>query len=69
MGMHEIAIGGAYVSPLFIFGLIALPITKIIMLLIHRANLSRWIWHEMLFICAVYLLVLCILTITIGIFF
>lgn len=69
MGMHEIAIGGVYLSPLFIFGLIALPITKLIMSIIRRTNLSRWIWHEMLFICAMYLLVLCILTITIGLFF
>ncbi|AZS50149.1 DUF1656 domain-containing protein [Entomomonas moraniae] len=69
MGLHEMAIGGVYVSPLLIFGLLALPITKGVLVIFHKLGLTRWVWHEMLFICAIYLLVFTFLTLIIGIFF
>lgn len=69
MGLHEIAIGGVYVSPLLIFGLLALPITKGVLVVFQKVGLTRWVWHEMLFICAVYLLVVTVLTLVVGIFF
>lgn len=69
MGLHEIAIGGVYVSPLLIFGLLALPITKGVLVVFQKIGLARWVWHEMLFICAVYLLVVTVLTLMVGIFF
>lgn len=69
MGLHEVAIGGIYVSPLLVFAILALPITKGVLMLIQKTSLSHWIWHEMLFICALYLLIFCILTLVVGIFF
>ncbi len=69
MGLHEVAIGGIYVSPLLVFAILALPITKGVLMLIQKTSLPQWIWHEMLFICALYLLIFCILTLIVGIFF
>lgn len=69
MGLHEVAIGGIYVSPLLVFAILALPITKGLLMLIQKTLLPQWIWHEMLFICALYLLIFCILTLIVGVFF
>lgn len=69
MGLHEVAIGGIYISPLLVFAILALPITKGVLMLIQKTSLSQWIWHEMLFICALYLLIFCILTLIVGVFF
>lgn len=69
MGLHEVAIGGIYVSPLLVFAILALPITKGLLMLIQKTPLPQWIWHEMLFICALYLLIFCILTLIVGVFF
>lgn len=69
MGLHEVAIGGIYVSPLLVFAILALPITKGVLMLIQKTALPQWIWHEMLFICALYLLIFCILTLIVGVFF
>ncbi len=66
MGLHEVAIGGVFVSPLLIFALLALPLTKGLLILINKTPLSSLIWHEMLFICALYVLQFCVLTIVVG---
>lgn len=68
MGLHEIAIGGVFISPLLVFALVALPITKGVLVLINKTALPRWIWHEMLFICALYILIFCVLTLAVGMF-
>jgi len=68
MGLHEIAIGGVFISPLLIFALIALPITKGVLVVIGKTSLANWIWHEMLFICALYVLIFCVLTLAVGMF-
>lgn len=58
MDLHEWAIGGVYLSPLFIYAILALLLTGIIRLGMHTLRASRWIWHEALFGCAVFLLLL-----------
>lgn len=68
MGLHEVAIGGVFISPLLVFALLALPITKGVMIFINKTPLPRWIWHEMLFICALYILIFCVLTLVVGMF-
>lgn len=66
MGLHEVAIGGIFISPLLVFALLALPLTKGVLMFINKLSLSSWIWHEMLFICALYVLIFCVLTIVVG---
>lgn len=69
MGLHEIAIGGIFISPLLVYAILALPVTKGIMMLIHKTPLSRWIWHEMLFVCALYVCVCTVVTLSCAILF
>lgn len=68
MGLHEVAIGGIYISPLLFFALLALPITRGILILLRKMSFFQWVWHEMLFVCALYLLIFCMLTLLVGMF-
>ncbi len=62
MGIHEITIGNVYISPILLYALLALPITYGAVSMIHRFKLSRFIWHEMLFIIALYIIVFSFIT-------
>lgn len=62
MEIHEISIASVYLSPLLLYALFALPITYGVRYMIHRYKLSRFIWHEMLFIVALYVIIFSIIT-------
>ncbi|MCY1260210.1 efflux system membrane protein [compost metagenome] len=62
MGLHEMGWGGVYLSPLFIYALVALGLTVLVRMLMQLTPLGRWIWHEALFDCALFLLILCAIT-------
>lgn len=62
MDIHESSIADIYISPILIYALIALPITHGLRYVIHRYKLSRFIWHEMLFIVALYIIVFSVIT-------
>jgi hypothetical protein len=49
-------------SPFLINGLLALLVTGAVRWLIHSVKLGRWIWHEALFDCALYVCVLALLS-------
>jgi hypothetical protein len=42
----------------FIYAILALLLTGVIRFGMHTLRASRWIWHEALFGCAVFLLLL-----------
>ncbi|SDI17082.1 DUF1656 domain-containing protein [Pseudomonas panipatensis] len=58
MGLSEWALGGVYLSPMFLYGLAALGLTIGLRLLLQLTPLARWIWHEALFDCALFVLLL-----------
>ncbi|MDH1011590.1 DUF1656 domain-containing protein [Pseudomonas nicosulfuronedens] len=62
MGLHEFGWGGVYISPLFIYALLALGLTALLRLLLQATPLGRQIWHEALFDCALFVLILCGIT-------
>lgn len=62
MDIHEISIASVYLSPVLLYALLALPITYGVRSMIHRYKLSRFIWHEMLFIVALYAIIFSIIT-------
>ena len=62
MDLHEWAIGGVSLSPLFLYAVAALLLTGVIRLVMHKLHASRWIWHEALFGCALFLLLLAAIT-------
>jgi len=62
MGLHEFGWGGVYISPLFIYALLALGLTALLRLLLQVTPLGRLIWHEALFDCALFVLILCAIT-------
>lgn len=69
MGLHEVAIGGVFISPLFLFALLSIPVTKGILIIIHKTSIFRWVWHEMLFIGALYVIIFTTITLFVGIVF
>lgn len=62
MGMHEIAIGNVYISPILLYAILASPLTFGAIRLIQYFKLSRFIWHEMLFVIALYIIIFSIIT-------
>ena len=62
MGLHEWAFGGIYLSPLFGYALMALVITGGLRWLLQITPIGRWIWHEALFDCGLFVLVLAAIT-------
>lgn len=58
MGMREWALGGVLLSPMLLYALLALLLTGVLRLALQRLGAARWIWHEALFDCALYVCVL-----------
>ena len=56
MNLHEWAIGGVYLGPLFVYGVLALLLTALSMWLLQRSRLGRQLWHSALFGCALFVL-------------
>ena len=54
MALREWALGGVLLSPMLLYALLALLLTGVLRLVLQRAGLARWIWHEALFDCALY---------------
>ena len=54
MGLHEFGWGGVFLSPLFIYAVLALGLTVVLRLLLQATPFGRWIWHEALFEGALY---------------
>ncbi len=52
MGLHEFGWGGVFLSPLFIYAVLALGLTVVLRLLLQATPFGRWIWHEALFDCS-----------------
>lgn len=66
MGLHEWALGGILLSPFLIDVLLALLVTGAVRVLIRVTPLGRWIWHEALFDCALFVCVLTLITVVFG---
>lgn len=62
MGLHEFGWGGVFLSPLFIYAVLAFGLTVVLRLLLQATPFGRWIWHEALFDCALFVLILCAIT-------
>lgn len=58
MGLREWALGGVLISPMLLYALLALLLTGVLRLALQRLGVARWIWHEALFDCALYVCVL-----------
>ncbi|MFQ6575997.1 DUF1656 domain-containing protein [Pseudomonas sp. UM16] len=66
MGLREWALGGVLLSPFLIYVLLALVLTGAVRLLLRLTPLGRWIWHEALFDCALFMCVLTLVTLGLG---
>lgn len=66
MGLREWALGGILLSPFLIDVLLALLVTGAVRVLIRVTPLGRWIWHEALFDCALFVCILTLLTVVLG---
>lgn len=66
MGLREWSIGGVLLSPFLIYVLLALLATGALRLLLSLVPAGRWIWHEALFDCALYVCVLTVITRVLG---
>lgn len=62
MGLREWALGGVLLSPFLIYVLLALALTGLLRLALRLTPLHRWIWHEALFDCALFVCVLTLVT-------
>ncbi|TWI55695.1 uncharacterized protein DUF1656 [Pseudomonas duriflava] len=62
MELHEWSIGGVYLSPLFIYAVVALLLTGLIRFGMYTLHAERWIWHEALFGCAIFVVLLTVIT-------
>jgi hypothetical protein len=58
MGLREWVLGGVLLSPMLLYALLALLLTGVLRLALQRHGVARWIWHEALFDCALYVCVL-----------
>ncbi|KAF1071521.1 MAG: Protein AaeX [Pseudomonas citronellolis] len=56
--LTEWPLGGVYLSPLFIYALAALGLTFVLRRLLQLTPFGRLIWHEALFDCALFVLLL-----------
>ncbi|MDD2053775.1 DUF1656 domain-containing protein [Pseudomonas putida] len=66
MGLREWALGGILLSPFLIDVLLALLVTGAVRVLIRVTPLGRWIWHEALFDCALFVCILTLITVVLG---
>lgn len=66
MGLREWALGGVLLSPFLIYALLALLLTGALRLLLRLTPLGRWVWHEALFDCALFICVLTLVTRVLG---
>ncbi|WP_191830837.1 DUF1656 domain-containing protein [Pseudomonas fluorescens] len=66
MGLREWALGGVLLSPFLIYVVLALVLTAAVRLLLRLTPLGRWIWHEALFDCALFICVLTLVTLGLG---
>ncbi|MEE1925607.1 DUF1656 domain-containing protein [Pseudomonas sp. 148P] len=66
MGLREWALGGVLLSPFLLYVLLALLLTGLLRLLLRMTPLGRWIWHEALFDCALFVCVLTLVTLYLG---
>ena len=66
MGLREWALGGILLSPFLIDVLLALLVTGAVRVLIRVTPLGRWIWHEALFGCALFVCILTLITVVLG---
>ncbi len=66
MGLREWALGGVLLSPFLIYVVLALAVTAAVRLLLRLTPLGRWIWHEALFDCALFVCVLTLVTLGLG---
>lgn len=66
MGLREWALGGVLLSPLLLYALLALLLTGAVRLALQRVGAARWIWHEALFDCALYVCVLAAVVAALG---
>ncbi|WP_166358848.1 DUF1656 domain-containing protein [Pseudomonas akapageensis] len=66
MGLREWALGGVLLSPFLVYVLLALLLTAGVRLLLRLTSLSRWIWHEALFDCALFVCILSLVTSMLG---
>ncbi|MDF5922110.1 DUF1656 domain-containing protein [Pseudomonas aeruginosa] len=58
MSLRESAWGGVYLSPLFVYALLALAATAALRVLIQKNAVASLVWHEALFDCALFILML-----------
>lgn len=66
MGLREWSVGGVLLSPFLIYVVLALLATGALRLLLSRLPAGRWIWHEALFDCALFVCVLTVITLALG---
>ncbi|MDD2057849.1 DUF1656 domain-containing protein [Pseudomonas sp. GD03860] len=66
MGLREWSLGGVLLSPFLIYVVLALLVTGVVRLLLRLTPLGRWIWHEALFDCALFICVLTLVTLGLG---
>ncbi|NBA94626.1 DUF1656 domain-containing protein [Pseudomonas sp. R5(2019)] len=66
MGLREWALGGVLLSPFLVYVLLALVLTGVLRLMIRVTSLGRWIWHEALFDCALFVCLLALVTSVLG---
>ena len=66
MGLREWAVGGVLLSPFLIYVVLGLLVTGAVRLLLGLTPAGRWIWHEALFDCALYVCVLSLITVVLG---
>lgn len=66
MGLREWSMGGVLLSPFLIYVVLALLVTGALRLLLSLVSAGRWIWHEALFDCALYVCVLTVITVALG---
>lgn len=62
MGLREWALGGVLLSPFLIYVLLALLLTGLLRFILRLTPVGRWIWHEALFDCALFVCVLTLVT-------
>lgn len=66
MGLREWALGGVLLSPFLVYVVLALVLTAGARLLLRLTPLRRWVWHEALFDCALFICVLTLVTLGLG---
>ncbi|TDF82725.1 DUF1656 domain-containing protein [Pseudomonas sp. H9] len=66
MGLREWSLGGVLLSPFLIYVALALVLTAVVRLMLRLTPVGRWIWHEALFDCALFMCVLTLVTLGLG---